>query len=272
MEGIVGCGLGLRREFVDTICDLEEERPNWLEITPENWIFTPRRYRKDFEAAMERFPVVAHGLSLSPGSLEPPDRKFLSELKAFLDRYGIKHYSEHLSFSSLDGVQTYELLPVPMSRDSARFIADKLKTIQDYIQRPVILENATYYYAPYAEMEEAEFIMSVLEMAETPLLLDVNNVYVNAKNHGFDPNRFIDSLDLNQVAYLHVAGHWCRQDDLIIDTHGQLVASDVWELLAYVLRQKTLPVLLERDNHIPPLPELMKEYATMETVYASATA
>ncbi len=265
LPGIQGCGIGLRREF---LLELESPafRPTWVEIAPENWISMPYRYRAAFAAAMERFPVVAHGLSLSIGSPEPLNRKFISGLKSFLDDYAIEHYSEHLSFSTYYGAMTYELLPVPMTKAMAEFISDKLKEASDLLNRPVIMENATYYYAPYAEMAEVDFINLVLEKSGMPMLLDVNNVYVNSMNHGFDPDVFIGRLDLERVAYIHVAGHtFFPEDNIIIDTHGAPVVDNVWELLSRTLKKAPAPVLLERDNNIPSFSAMVSEYERLKS-------
>jgi uncharacterized protein len=272
MQSIDGCGLGLRREFLSDFCFLPlESRPDWIEVVPENWMYIPKQYRDHFDSVLENYSVVAHGLSLSIGSLEPINVSFVKEIKRFLDRYQIQHYSEHLSFSSLGGKQTYELLPIPMTHNTVSFIVDKLKQLQDLLQRPVILENATYYFIPYAEMDESEFINRIIEQSHTTLLLDINNVYVNACNHHFSPEIFLDRLNLDTVSYLHIAGHWCREDDLYLDTHGMPVCDHVWNLLSYTLHKKRLPCLLERDNNIPPLHLLLEEYQHMKTIHTHAT-
>ena len=264
LAGIQGCGVGLRRDFIRDLESLHFQ-PSWFEIVPENWIYTPYCHRDAFNQVAEKFPLVAHGLSLSIGSPDPLNYKFLKELKQFLDEYNIEHYSEHLSFSTFYGAQTYDLLPVPMTAPMAGHIADKLKEACDFLGRPVILENATYYYVPYAEMPEADFINMVLNKADVPLLLDVNNVYVNSANHGFDPQEFIGRLDLNRVAYIHTAGHkYFEKEKLIIDTHGASVCEEVWQLLRDTLKKVPVPVTLERDNNIPPLQELIEEYNTLE--------
>jgi len=272
LEGISRCGIGLRREFVVEFAEglrAGRFRPGWVEITPENWIDMPFRVRDAFEEVMVSCRVVAHGLSLSIGSPEPVDIQHLSVIKNFLDKYGIEHYSEHLSYSTWNGSQTYELLPVPMTAPMADFIADKLKRVSDFLQRPVILENATYYYRPPAEMPEAEFINTVARKTDCPLLLDVNNVYVNSLNHGFDPRAFIDDLDIDRTAYIHTAGHtYYPQDNLFIDTHGAAVSGEVWDLLLYVMQRKPAPAMVERDNNIPPLAEIVSEYDRLLEVTA----
>lgn len=272
MNTIKGCGLGLRREFLEAFIALKK-KPDWIEITPENWILTPDRYCEPFEQIMDSMPVVAHGVSLSIGSPDTIDKSFLSEIKAFLDRYKIEHYSEHLSFSSLGGIQTYELLPLPMTRAMVIHIGDKIKQVQDVLQRPLILENASYYLAPYSEMAEVDFINDIVEYANTNLLLDVNNVYVNAMNHGFDADKYIAQIPSSRVAYMHMAGHLEYPDEaLLLDTHGEAISKKVWKLLNRTLKKINAPVMIERDNNIPPLDELMIEYKKLSKIVAKRSA
>lgn len=269
MKNISGCGLGLRREFLAEFSTLKK-KPDWIEITPENWIFTPYRYRETFEQIMASMPVVAHGVSLSIGSLEAVEKSFLQDMKTFLDRYNIEHYSEHLSFSSLGGIQTYELLPLPMTRAMVVHIGDKIKQVQDFLQRPLILENASYYLAPYSEMAEIDFINEIVEYADTKLLLDVNNVYVNATNHGFDADKYIAQVPPSRVAYMHMAGYLEYPDEiLLLDTHGEAISKKVWKLLERTLKKIDAPVMIERDNNIPPLNILMKEYKKLTKIVAN---
>lgn len=266
MKNIKGCGLGLRREFLAEFSALKK-KPDWIEITPENWIFTPHRYAKHFDEIMDSMSVVAHGVSLSIGSPEAIDKSFLRDIKAFLDRYNIEHYSEHLSFSTFKGVQTYELLPLPMTRAMVIHIGEKIKQVQDILQRPLILENASYYLAPYSEMAEVDFINEIIEYSNTSLLLDVNNVYVNATNHGFDADEYIKQIPPSRVAYMHIAGHVEYPDEaLLLDTHGEAISKKVWKLLDRTLKKIDAPVMIERDNNIPPLGILMKEYQKLSKI------
>lgn len=270
MNPIAGCGVGLRREFLFDALK-PPFKPDWFEVAPENWIAMPALFQKAFDRIARDYPLVAHGLSLSVGSPEPTDRKFLKALKTFLDRYGIEHYSEHLSFSSLGGVQSYELLPLPMTRAVVDHVADKVARVQDALGRELILENATYYYVPHAEMTESDFINAVLDKSGAKLLLDVNNVYVNAFNHGFDAKAFIKSLNLSKVAYYHVAGHLEYKKDLWIDTHGMPTKDDVWKLLAFAHKLAPAPALLERDNNVPDkMADLLPEYKKMIRATQSA--
>lgn len=270
MKTIQGCGLGLRRDFIDELA-LTHERPDWLEITPENWFFTPHRYQNTFEQMMGEYAVIAHGVSLSIGSPEPVDKSFLMQMKAFLDRYNIAHYSEHLSFSSLAGKQTYELLPLPMTKAMIEHLAGKITQVQDILQRPLILENASYYISPYSEMAEVDFLCEVLERSNTKLLLDVNNVYVNSVNHAFDPDVYISHIPPSRVAYMHIAGHLeYPEEELLLDTHGEAVCENVWDLLERTLKTHRAPVMIERDNNIPPLHELMEEFKTLQSIVGGA--
>ena len=266
MESISGCGIGLRKEFLHEVKNFEHT-PSWFEITPENWITTPKSLKKDFESVVRDFPIVCHGVSLSIGSYEELNIDFLKKLKTFLDDYEIEHYSEHISFSSLEGRQTYELLPIPMTQEMIQRVSQKVDFVQNFLQRELILENATYYYVPQSDMSEVDFINELVKTSGAKLLFDVNNVYVNGFNHGFDVHEFIDKIDLERVAYYHVAGHLEYREDLWIDTHGMKVKPEVWDLLEYTLKQKKAPVLLERDNNVPNMSAMMKEYNTMRAVY-----
>ena len=266
MLNIKGCGLGLRSDF---LLDLKNNdfSPDFWEITPENWMHMPKIVEEAFEEAVFSKPTVAHGLSLSIGSADKLNKKFVKQIKTFLDRYNIEHYSEHLSFSSLDGNQSYELLPLPMTKKMVSIISDRVKEVEDIIQRNLILENATYYLVPYSEMAEVDFINEVLDKSGAKMLLDVNNVFVNASNHSFKSRRFIDEIDKSKVAYMHIAGHYHDNEfDMKIDSHGMPVCSGVWKLLEYTLKQLDAPIMIERDNNIPPLLELQSEYNQMKDI------
>lgn len=271
MKNIQGAGLGLRAEFLNQFAKLKQ-KPDWIEIVPENWIHTPYQYIKDFENIVQSMSVIAHGVSLSIGSLDDVDTKFLNELKNFLDRYNILHYSEHISFSSLNGMQTFELLPIPMTQNMVNHICTKIDKVQNILKRELILENASYYISPYSTMSETQFINEILQKSGAKLLLDVNNVFVNSKNHNFDAKEFINSLNIDQVAYMHIAGHLELKDEKILfDTHGEAITDEVWNLLKWTLKRIKVPVMIERDNNIPPLKELLKEYKKLKKLVLSPT-
>jgi len=260
-----GAGLGLRYSFAEEVLR-RDEGPCWFEIAPENWMGRGGFFRKTLEKVRERFPLVCHGLSLSIGSPDPLNRDFLKGLKEFLDHYEIDLYSEHLSFSSLGGCYLHDLFPLPFTEDTVRRVSRKVREVEEILERPLILENISYYYRPEGEMEEWEFINAVLEESGAGLLLDVNNVYVNSLNHSYDPYSFIERLDLSKVKYIHIAGHE-RFERIIIDTHGAPVIDEVYRLLEFTLeRTGPVPLLLERDNNIPPYDELLEEIRKIEEV------
>lgn len=264
MTGVVeGAGLGLRRAFLQDLLAGPADPPDFLEVVPENWIGVGGRKGRDFRRVTEPYPLAAHGLSLNIGGPRPLDREHLADLRAFLDTHGIAVYSDHLSYTADDG-QLYDLLPIPFTAEAADYVAGRVAVVQEALGRRVVLENASYYAAPGAALDEAEFINRVLSEGDCLLLLDVNNVYVNSVNHGYDAHAFLDALPPERVAYLHIAGHRREEPDLIIDTHGAPVIDPVWELLDHAYRRfGPLPTVLERDTEIPPLPEMLAEVAAI---------
>ena len=262
------CGLGLRSEFINEVCRYDF-KPSWFEITPENWMHINVKNRKSFERIVSDYEITAHGLSLSIGSNTPLDKDYLKNLKTFLDDYEITYYSEHLSFCSLDDKQLYELLPLPMTMNMVNYVAERVDEVQNYLGRAIALENASYYYVPYAEMSESDFINEVIAKSGCKLLLDINNVFVNSHNHHFDPKSFLDKINLSTIAYMHIAGHLEVSDELFIDTHGEMVKDEVWDLLKYV-KEKGVdkPLLLERDNDVPDYADMIKEYKYMKKIYS----
>ncbi|SNZ03175.1 hypothetical protein SAMN06265182_0313 [Persephonella hydrogeniphila] len=267
---IKGTGLGLRTAFIEDIHDYDL-KPEWFEIAPENWIKKGGYLRKLFEDIRKDFPVVCHGLSLSVGSPDPVNKYFLKELKDFLDYYEISIYSEHLSFSSLYGSYIYDLFPLPFTRELAEDMSQKISFIQDFLGREISLENASSYVELSGDMEETDFIGYIIEKTGCKLLLDVNNVYVNSCNHRFDPYLYIEKIKPEWVSYIHIAGHKKIKEDLILDTHGSEISQSVYQLLIFTLKKiGKKPVLLERDNNIPPYRELLNEYDYLREVVKNA--
>ena len=256
---VKGAGLGLRRALLKPLENQSPKQIGFLEATPENWIGVGGRLGKQFRAFTERYPFVCHGLSLSIGGPEPLDVDFVKQLRNFLDEHGIRFYTEHLSYCSDHG-HLYDLMPIPFTADAVHHVADRIRQVQDILERPFAIENVSYYAAPGQEMTEIEFISAVLEEADCGLLLDVNNIYVNSINHCYDAEVFLNALPASRVVYFHVAGHYVEAEDLRIDTHGADVIDPVWQLLdkAYA-HCGVVPTLLERDFNIPPLAELIDE-------------
>jgi uncharacterized protein (UPF0276 family) len=188
------------------------------------------------------------------------DEGLLYKIRRFLDQHQALLYTEHLSYCSDDG-HLYDLLPIPFTEEAVRYVSSRIRITQDILQRRIAIENASFYLqAPINEMREVEFIRSVLTEADCDLHLDVNNVYVNSINHNYDPIEFIRSMPTERIVYLHTAGHYQEDEDLVIDTHGEDVIEPVWSLLDESYRiHGVMPTLLERDFNIPPLDQLMDE-------------
>jgi uncharacterized protein (UPF0276 family) len=243
---------------------------DFFEVAPENWIGVGGAYGRRFRELTARYPFVNHGLSLSIGGPGPLDLEFLGRVRQFLDEHGILLYSEHLSYCSDDG-HLYDLMPIPFTEAAVRRVADRVGQVQDVLGRRIALENVSYYAAPGAEMSEIEFLNAVLERADCQLMLDVNNIYVNAINHGYDARGFLAGVPAQRVVYMHVAGHYVEAEDLRVDTHGSDVCDPVWALLADAYRHCGVkPTVLERDFNIPSLDVLMREVDTIRRVQAEA--
>lgn len=272
VDDLHGAGLGLRREHLPDLMAGVPDAIDFFELAPENWLDMGGSRRKALRHIAERRPIVAHGLSLNLGGPAPLDEVFLKRVKRFLDEYRIDLFTEHLSWCGDDG-HLYDLLPIPFTGEAVRHVASRIRRAQDILERPIAIENASYYVAPaIAEMGEIEFIRAVLEEADCGLHLDVNNVYVNSVNFAFDPYAFIDAVPAERVVYLHMAGHYQEAEDLIIDTHGAEVIEPVWDLLAHTYaRIGPRPTLLERDFNIPPLAALLPEVARIRAVQSQAT-
>ncbi len=255
----LGAGLGLRRAFLAELADRSPPQVAFYEIAPENWIGIGGANARRLRALTERHAFVCHGLSLSIGGPTPLDLGLVSRIKGFLEGHGIALYSEHLSYSS-DGGHLYDLLPVPFTEEAVRHLARRVRRVQDVLERRIALENVSYYAAPGREMSEIDFITAVLAEADCDLLLDVNNIYVNGINHGYDPHDFLRRLPGERIRYAHIAGHERAAADLCVDTHGAAVIDSVWGLLDQSYAHfGVFPTLLERDFNIPPLDQLLQE-------------
>ena len=256
---VQGAGLGLRRSFMDDLAAVDDAPLDFLEIAPENWLEMGGRLGKKLRHFTERYPMLCHGLSLSIGGPAPLDETFVHRLKNFLDEHQVRLYSEHLSYCGDDG-HLYDLMPIPFTEEAVHYVADRIRRVQDILQRQLIIENVSYYAAPGQQMNELEFVSAILREADCQLLLDVNNVYVNSINHGYNAKTYIDAIDSQRIAYMHIAGHFNEADDLIVDTHGAAVIDPVWELLQHTYqRHGVRPTLLERDFNIPDLQTLFNE-------------
>ncbi len=268
-SSIHGVGLGLKRELIPQIQTAFGQSNianiNFVEIAPENWINAGGKAATQLDWFAERYPIACHGLCLSLGGLSPINEVFLRQVKKFLHQYNIPLYTEHLSYAT-DGYKgqqgyLYDLLPIPFTEEAVHYVAKRIRQTQDILEQRIAIENTSFYVqAPISTMDELTFLNAVLTEADCNLHLDINNIYVNSVNFGFDAHEFLRGIPGKRIVYSHVAGHYKEAPDLLVDTHGEDVIDPVWELLAHAYQLfGTFPTLLERDNNIPPLNLLMRE-------------
>jgi uncharacterized protein (UPF0276 family) len=261
-------GLGFRREIADDFFGQTVLHPDFIEVAPENWVGLGGYWGDVFRRVNEQYPMILHGLSLSIGSPEEPDWEFLKEVKKMIRQYHVKIYSEHLSFAKLDNAHLYDLLPIPFRKDAVKHIVQRIRQVQDFLEMQLTLENVSYYTPVAAEMPESDFISEIVTQSGCGMLLDVNNVYVNAHNHGYNAQEFINSMPLDKVNYIHMAGHLQIAPDLIIDTHGEPIIDPVYQLFDYTTSRmkNNVPVLLERDFNFPEREELAREMKKLRKI------
>jgi uncharacterized protein len=261
-SALSGFGLGLRTEhYADFRGDATARQGvEWLEIISENYLVPGGQPLAHLDAIRRDLPMVMHGVSMSIGSADPLNLDYLRDLKALAHRVEPAWISDHLCWTGVDHHNLHDLLPLPYTETALRHVSQRMAQVQDLLGRRLVIENVSSYVAWAAdEMSEWQFICELLQRADCELLLDVNNVYVSAVNHGFDPKSFIDALPAHRIRQIHLAGHEVS-DDGLIDTHDHPVADAVWDLYRHTLRRLgPVPTMIERDDHIPPLPELIKE-------------
>lgn len=269
LVNLQGAGLGLRREMLDELLPVLPAEVDFWEVAPENWIPLGGKYPQLLSACAAQRSLTTHGLSLSIGSIDPLDMKLLADVKAFLNDYHVPVYSEHLSYCSHQG-HLYDLAPIPFTEEAVRHVAERIRRVQDYLERPLVLENVSYYLALDQQLSELDFINAVLSEADCLMLLDVNNVYVNSVNHRYDAEQFVAGLDSKRIVYGHIAGHYDEAPDLKVDTHGSDVIEPVWSLLAFAYQTHgVFPTLLERDFNIPPLQQLLDQVRRIKVLQSA---
>ena len=288
-QGVLkGVGLGLRWELLDELLarSAGERLPiDFLEIAPENYMRRGGRPTEALEQLGARFPIVTHGLTMSLGGVDPLDAGYLADLAAFARDVGTPWHSDHACFGAEGGRILHDLLPLPFKQSTVTRLADRIRRARDVLKLPLAIENVSFYWHPgKAEMGEAEFLSRVCEAADCGLMLDVNNAYVNATNFGFDVDAWMAAAPLERVVQIHVAGHqWFDASErglggereahapgaMIVDTHGADVPDPVLALLGRVVRRTgPVPILLERDQNIPPLGTLLAEMAAIRAAIA----
>jgi uncharacterized protein (UPF0276 family) len=261
-----GAGLGLRRPFLNDILQTPQPEIDFYEVAPENWITMGGKLGKSLRAMTEKYQFVCHGLSLSIGSSDALDETLVQQIKAFMATHGIEHYSEHLSYCSHNG-HLYDLMPIPFTAEAVTHVATRIKRVQDILERKIAIENVSYYTFVGQEMSEIEFFNAVVNEADCDVLLDVNNIYVNSVNHGYDAIDFLNAMPVERITYAHIAGHFKEAEDFLVDTHGAPIIDPVWELLRHAYQRfGVFPTLLERDFNLPPLNELVAEVQQIKTL------
>ncbi len=277
-EHLSGVGLGLRWEFLKELLDRLEtdddlESLPFFEISPENYMRRGGYIPEALTFVANHLPIISHGLALSLGSLDPFVDEHIDELRGLLHELEAPWHSDHLSFSGTGGRLLHDLLPLPLTEAAAIHTAARVREASDRLAIDMVVENISYYLQlGQAQMHEADFVNMVLDEADCGLLLDVNNLFVNSRNHRFDPYQWLKRIDLSRVVELHVAGHEHRPDEgLIVDTHGAEVIDPVCALMGYVVeRIGPVPVVLERDHNVPTLSELLDERRPLQLAYDEA--
>ena len=259
MDNFLGFGLGLR---IDHFEDVLHTRPavDWFEIISENFLVAGGKPRHYLHAIREHYPMVMHGVSLSIGSTDPLDIDYLRALKTLANEVQPEWLSDHLCWTSVQGINTHDLIPMPYTEEAIEHIAGRIRQVQDLLGRQMLIENVSSYVSYTAsQMTEWEFLDEVARRADCLLLFDINNIYVSARNHGFDPLDYINGIDPARVRQFHLAGG-TDYGDYVIDTHDQDVSEPVWALYAAALhRFGPISTMIERDANIPELPALLAE-------------
>ncbi len=255
----LGVGAGLRIPHYQRIFD-EHPKVDWFEIISENFMVGGGRPRANLERAREGYPLVAHGVSLSLGSANPLDWEYLKKLKALVAHVGSPWASDHLCWTGADCLNLHDLLPLPYTEEVVRYVAERARIVQDFLEVRFAIENVSSYMTFTASrMAEWEFLRAIAEEADVGILLDVNNVYVSSQNHGFDPAAFVEAVPHHRVVQIHLAGH-TRFPKYILDTHSGHVIDEVWALYDLAVRRcGSVSTLVEWDDDIPELEVLLAE-------------
>jgi uncharacterized protein (UPF0276 family) len=265
-----GFGLGLRSAHYEAILS-SRPRVDWFEALTENYLVPGGKPLHYLERVRSEYPLVLHGVSLSIGGTDPLDTRYLRELRALARRIEPAWISDHLCWTGVDGTNLHDLLPLPWTEEALQHVVDRVHAVQDTLGARILLENpSTYLEFGASEMTEWAFLARVAREADCLILLDVNNVYVNSRNHGFEPAAYFEALPRDRVRQIHLAGHTDNGDHLI-DTHDAPVAPAVWALYQKAVeRFGGVPTMIERDDRIPPLDELVGELDTARRLAARA--
>ena len=257
-KALQGFGLGLRPEhYLDFIAT--RQRVDWLEILSDNYLVPGGKPLYYLEQIRRDYPLLMHGVAMNLGSMDPLDLAYLASLKALAERVAPLAMSDHLCWTGVDGHYLHDLLPIPYSEAALAHVVRRIAQAQDVLGRRLVIENASTYLQAASSISEWEFLAAMAQQADCDLLLDINNIYVSSRNHGFDPLAYLRGLPRERIAYIHLAGH-ADLGDHCIDTHDQPVCAAVWALYEQALALLgPMPTMIERDSQIPPLSELITE-------------
>lgn len=266
-EQDLGFGLGLRPKHYEALLGEHAGAVDWLEAITENYLGLGGKPLHYLSKLRERYPIVLHGVSLSIGSTDPLDERYLRQLRELADRLEPAWISDHLCWTGVGGVNLHDLLPLPYTEETLTHVADRISRAQDLLGRQILIENVSSYIAfPQSQMSEHEFLAELAARSDCLLLLDVNNVYVSSVNHGFDAREYLAALPRDRIRQIHLAGH-SRQDAYLIDTHDTPVSESVWALYREAIaRFGPVPTMIERDDNIPALDELLIELDRARTI------
>ena len=278
----LGFGLGLRAQHLGeilqglAISDTAEMRPpavDWFEIISENFMVAGGKPRRNLESVRQRYPIVMHGVSLSIGGSDPIDQDYLRKLKQLALEIEPVWISDHLCWTGIEGINSHDLLPLPYSQAAIEHVVARVNQVQEFLGREILLENlSSYVEFSGSVMPEWQFVAEIAQRSGCRLLLDVNNIQVSAHNHGFNPLDYLAGIPIDRVWQIHLAGH-SAHGEYVIDTHDHAVPNSVWALYgAAVRRFGAVSTMIERDDHIPPLAELLTELAQARAVHTQAIA
>jgi uncharacterized protein (UPF0276 family) len=256
----------LRTDHFQYVVD-EQPAVDWFEITSENFMVAGGKPRYYLRTIGERYPLVMHGVSMSIGSSDPLDYHYLSRLKRLADEVRPAWISDHLCWTSVGQVNSHDLLPLPYNQEAVLHVVERVRQVQDYLGRQILLENVSSYLGYHvSDMLEWEFLAEICERADCKILLDINNIYVSARNHGFSPDDYLEAMDPCRVQQFHLAGH-SDYGHYVIDTHDHDIVDPVWDLYRQALRRfGPVSTMIERDDHIPPFGELAAELDIARTI------
>jgi len=262
----LGYGLGLRKQHYEAVLS-EQPQVDWFEIISENYMVDGGKPMYYLDRIRALYPMVMHGVSMSIGSTEPLNQNYLNKLKILINRVEPEWFSDHLCWTGVDGINLHDLMPLPYTEEAIQHVVDRISQVQDFMGRQMLLENVSSYVS-YGESQisEWDFLSEIAKRADCFILLDINNIYVSAFNHNFDPLGYINAIPENRVYQFHLAGH-TQQNDIIIDTHDQPICDPVYELYrSAVQRFGAVSTMIERDDNIPPLNILLDELAQLRSI------